>query len=140
VLVVWAGILSVGSLFNYLFKICAMAITNKKIREQVWLMYDKHCAYCGIELEYKQMQPDHVKPSVFGGINDISNLKPSCRDCNNYKCHWSLEEFRYALKTMLNEKLHYLFKSKTKMDVAIKFNVIKVQEWDGVFFFEREKV
>ena len=115
-----------------------MAITNKKLRNEVWLMYDKHCAYCGIEIEYKQMQPDHVRPSCRGGKNDISNLKPSCRECNNYKCHSTLEEFRKALKTMLNEKLHYLFKSKTKMGVAVKFKTIQIQQWDGVFFFERE--
>lgn len=110
---------------------------NKKTRELVWLKCDKHCAYCGLKLEYKQLQVDHVKPKIFGGTDDIENLNPSCRDCNNYKCHSNLEGFRKALNVMFNEKLNYLFKSKTKMDVAIKFGVITINSWDNKFYFEK---
>jgi 5-methylcytosine-specific restriction endonuclease McrA len=113
-----------------------MAI-SKKIRNQIWMKYDKHCAYCGCELEYKNMQPDHVRPKACGGTDEISNLNPSCRDCNNYKGGWGLEEFRTALKTMFNEKLFYLFKSKTKMDIACKFGVINIYKFDGFFYFEK---
>lgn len=52
----------------------------KKIREQVYQKCNGHCAYCGCELEYKDMQVDHAT-SVFyyNGTNDIDNLLPACR-------------------------------------------------------------
>lgn len=31
---------------------------SKNIRELVFNKYNKHCAYCGCELEYKDMQID----------------------------------------------------------------------------------
>ena len=48
---------------------------TKKIREQVYQKYNGHCAYCGCELDYKDMQVDHVK-SVYGnGDNNIEEHK-----------------------------------------------------------------
>jgi len=38
---------------------------------------------------------------------------------------------------MLNEKREYLFKSKTKMQVAINMGSVKLIDWDGKFYFER---
>lgn len=80
---------------------------------------------------------DHIKPQIFGGTNDLDNLNPSCKDCNNYKCHTDLEGYRNQLHKMLNEKLEYLFKSKTKMQVAMNMGSIKHTFWDGKFHFER---
>jgi len=113
-----------------------MAI-SKQTRLTVWLKYYKHCAYCGSEIEYKSMQVDHIKAKILGGSDDISNLNPACFPCNNYKCHSSLEEFRRLTKQMLNDKLQYLFKSKTKMNVAINFGAIELKQWDGIFYFEK---
>lgn len=63
-----------------------MAI-SKKIREEVYRKYDGHCAYCGREIAYKDMQVDHFLPLRAwriedAGTDDISNLMPSCRMCN----------------------------------------------------------
>ena len=112
-----------------------MAI-HKNIRQKVYEKYDGHCAYCGIFLTPKQMHVDHIKPKISNGTDDFENLNPSCKDCNNYKCHSSLETFRMYAKQMFNEKLHYLFKSKTKMQIAFNFGVLKLSEWDGIFHFE----
>lgn len=35
---------------------------SKETRIAVWEKYNKHCAYCGKEIEYKQMQIDHIEP------------------------------------------------------------------------------
>lgn len=113
-----------------------MAI-SKHTREKVWLKYDKHCAYCGTEITFKQLQVDHIKAKIFGGSDDPENLNPACFYCNNYKCHSSLEEFRRLTVQMLNDKLQYLFKSKTKMNVAINFGAIELKKWDGKFYFEK---
>ena len=35
---------------------------SKKTREQVYNKYYGHCAYCGKEIQYKDMQLDHLIP------------------------------------------------------------------------------
>jgi 5-methylcytosine-specific restriction endonuclease McrA len=35
---------------------------SKKMRLEVYNKYNGHCAYCGKELEYKDMQVDHLIP------------------------------------------------------------------------------
>jgi len=111
-------------------------LSKAKIRAIVFDKYGGKCAYCGVDL-VKGWNVDHIKPQIFGGTNDLENLNPSCKDCNNYKCHTDLEGYRNQLHKMLNEKLEYLFKSKTKMQVAMNMGSIKHTLWDGKFYFER---
>jgi 5-methylcytosine-specific restriction endonuclease McrA len=107
-------------------------------RQNVYEKYDKHCAYCGNELEnIKDMQIDHIISKEDGGTDDFENLNPSCYYCNNYKGSWTLEEFRRNLLVMLNEKNEYLFKSKGKMQIALNTGCISITKWDGIFYFER---
>lgn len=35
---------------------------NKNVRQAVYAKYNGHCAYCGCEIDYKDMQVDHIKP------------------------------------------------------------------------------
>lgn len=109
---------------------------NNRTRQIVFDKCNGHCAYCGADL-LKGWNVDHIKPLVFGGTNDLENLNPSCKHCNNYKCHADLDGYRKQLHKMLNEKLEYLFKSKTKMQVAMNMGSITHKEWDGIFYFER---
>lgn len=109
---------------------------TKEIRQIVFRKYGGRCAYCGCELK-KGWHIDHIKPQIFGGTNELDNLNPSCKDCNTYKCHTDLEGYRRQLHRMLNEKLEYLFRSKTKMQVAMNMGSIKHTLWDGKFYFER---
>jgi len=114
----------------------AVKLSKAKIRAIVFDKCGGKCAYCGVDL-VKGWNVDHIKPQIFGGTNDLENLNPSCKDCNNYKCHTDLEGYRNQLHKMLNEKLEYLFKSKTKMQVAMNMGSIKHTLWDGKFHFER---
>lgn len=109
---------------------------SKQDRANVYAKYNGKCAYCGVELK-KGWHVDHINPLVYGGNNELSNMNPSCAECNNYKCHTNLEDYRSQLRKMLNEKLEYLFKSKTKMKVAINMGSIKHTVWDGKFYFEK---
>lgn len=64
-----------------------MAISKSK-REAVYRKYDGHCAYCGHEIAYKDMQVDHFQPLRAWGIedagtDDLDNLMPACRMCNH---------------------------------------------------------
>ena len=109
----------------------------RKIREQVYAKCNGHCAYCGCELDIKDMQVDHVFPK-FGierdGIDDIDNLMPSCRQCNFYKSANSLEGFRHILLNVLPNSLSKLFQVK----IGLKYGYVKQGEpWDGKFYFEK---
>lgn len=106
----------------------------KKIREQVYKKYNGHCAYCGCEIDYKDMQVDHVI-SVYGkdGSNDLDNLMPTCRMCNFYKSTYSLDDFRKNLET-LHERLRKPFIYR----LALKYRLIEEHKKNVVFYFENE--
>ena len=93
----------------------------KRIRQQLYEKYNHRCAYCGCNLEYKDMQVDHVK-SVYvhndighdmteSEMYDVSNLLPACRQCNFYKDTFSLGTFRKRLQTVMMDNLRKGFTS-----------------------------
>lgn len=105
---------------------------KKSDREKVYNNHNGHCVYCGKEITIKEMQVDHRIPKSFHGTDDISNLMSSCRRCNHYKRANSLEVFREYLKTIHNRLNDiYIFK------VAIDYGIVKIQPFDGVFYFEK---
>lgn len=110
-----------------------------KQRLEVYNKYGGHCAYCGKAIEYKDMQVDHIMPRrIYHGaekgiVDRVENLNPSCRRCNHYKRANSLESFRMMLKT-----LHERVRKQYICKVAEDYGIIKVEPWDGKFYFERE--
>lgn len=69
---------------------------RKLTKDERMAVYEKtngHCAYCGCELEYKDMQVDHVIP-INGwseqGSDTLDNMLPACRSCNHYKSRSTL--------------------------------------------------
>jgi len=121
-------------------------MNRKERRKKVWLKYNKHCAYCGKELEYKDMQVDHMiskyaieayrnPEKIFGlRLNSFENLMPSCRRCNHYKREQDLEGFRILMKT-----LHERIRSQYTMKVAIDYGIVKIVPFSGIFYFESIK-
>ncbi len=111
----------------------------KKLRQQVYEKYNGHCAYCGCELELKDMQVDHIfsvakakweKEEI--DLNDINNLMPSCRACNYYKDTCSIETFRKNLKTLMERvKKAFIYR------LAEKYDMVEEKTWDGLFYFEK---
>lgn len=118
----------------------SMSITKGE-RLQVYNKYGGHCAYCGKEIAFKDMQVDHIEPQRLywgcekGQADRIDNLNPSCRRCNHYKRARSVERFRNLI-SKLPGKIDELYLCK----VAIDYGIIKVEPWDGVFYFERGDV
>ncbi len=105
----------------------------KKLREQVYNKYNGHCAYCGCELEIKDMQIDHIKCFNFHGDNlDIDKLNPSCRACNYYKDTYDLERFRFELGK-LKERLQKVFIYK----LAIKHGIVIETDKQIEFYYEK---
>lgn len=112
---------------------------SKKLREQVYQKYNGHCAYCGCELEIKDMQVDHVLSVARAkwikdelNLNNIDNLMPSCRACNYYKDTYSIETFRKNLSTLMERvRKQYIFR------LAEKYGMVQEMNWDGKFYFEK---
>ena len=115
-------------------------MNRKERREKVWLKFNKHCAYCGKEIEYRDMQVDHLKPLAYAPfpndknskVNSFENLMPSCRRCNHYKRAKNIGQFRLLMKT-LHERIKNLYIGK----VAIDYGIIKIESFDGKFYFEK---
>jgi 5-methylcytosine-specific restriction endonuclease McrA len=105
---------------------------NKEIRLKVYNKYGGRCAYCGREIELKDMQVDHIVPKRQGGTDDIANYNPSCRRCNHYKRAYRLERYR-ELIGKLHTKVRDMYLCKTAED----YGIIEIKEWDGKFYFER---
>jgi hypothetical protein len=115
----------------------------KAVRQKVYEKYHGHCAYCGCELEYKDMQVDHVDSLWFnswkkkGTIQDDSmdNLMPSCRMCNYYKGAGDIEMFRERLQNTLSNTCIDTFQAR----LAMKYGIIEYHPWNGKFYFEEEE-
>ena len=135
----------------YVYLVLYYTLYQKKLkkidREQIWLKYDKKCAYCGVEITMKQMQVDHIKPlyrndnvitlEVWGverGTDNIDNLNPSCARCNKWKSTYSLETFREIVQTSINR----LERDTPNFRLARDYGLLKVTLDPVIFFFERK--
>ena len=129
----------------------------KKVRQSVYLMYNGHCAYCGTEIAYKDMQVDHATPPILsgvawstciaykdmqvdhatplriGGADDISNYMPACRSCNHYKATLDVEGFR----KYLSEIHKRLMRDSIPYQVAERFGIVKHMSDNVKFYFEK---
>lgn len=105
----------------------------KSVRELVYKKYDGHCAYCGCELEYKDMQVDHIFAVGRGGTNDIDNLLPACRQCNYDKHERTIERFRERLSKELYRSLDRVFVYR----LAKKYGLVEEHPHTVEFYFEK---
>lgn len=106
---------------------------STKIRRQVHAKYGGRCAYCGDEITQRQMQVDHIKPRYLRGTDDMDNLNPACRPCNNYKLTFSIEELRWQIAQQVERGR----KTSVNFRLAERYGLIKVTGAPVVFYFER---
>ena len=124
---------------------CIMNIKLKKNRLLVWLKYDKKCAYCGIDIEYSNMQVDHIKPkqrgftqsesikyNIIKGGDNVENLNPSCNSCNSSKSTFSIESWRKELEL----KKKRIERDSSTFRILKRFGVIKIINKPITFYFE----
>lgn len=108
---------------------------NKKTREAVYAKYNGHCAYCGREIAYKDMQVDHFiakRGWNENGSDNIANLMPACRMCNHYKRANSLEVFRMYIQEIPRKlRENYIYK------VGVAYGNIIENEKPIAFYFEK---
>jgi len=128
---------------------------KKQLREIVFNKCNEHCAYCGEELEYKNMQVDHIIPQrnfliditsesrtpgflkhlTAKDLNHIDNLNPSCRICNKRKDTFHLELFRKEIASQVERAI----KSSSNYRIAKRYGLIKETPKPIVFYFETLK-
>ena len=105
---------------------------DKKLREAVYQKYDGHCAYCGREIAYKDMQVDHFISVRNGGETKIENLMPACRMCNHYKRANGLECFRKMIEEIPKKlRREYIYK------IGIVYGNVTEDAKSIEFYFER---
>ena len=108
----------------------------QKIRRRVYEKYGGHCAYCGCELEYEDMQVDHIIPVYLNDSkNEIDNLMPACRMCNFYKSTFTIERFREQLQS-LPERLDRNFTYR----LAKKYGIVVESNEVVEFYFEKREM
>ena len=114
-------------------------ILSPEQRHQIYKKYDGRCAYCGCEIEYKDMQVDHLIPlRNWDGSHteeelwSIENLMPSCRQCNHYKRANTLQDFREAIE-QIPFKLN---RDSCIYRIGIKYGMIEIKEHPVLFYFE----
>ena len=109
---------------------------TKADRLKVFNKYGGRCAYCGREMEIKEMQVDHMIPLRVGGADEMWNYMPACRRCNHYKRGSSMEAFREMIEK-IPQKLQrdsYIFR------VGIDYGFFESNEKEVVFYFERQAI
>lgn len=104
---------------------------SKNMRREVYEMYGGHCAYCGREIDIKEMQVDHVQSVYLGGEDERSNYRPACRSCNFYKSTMSVEGLREQLG-LIAGRLEKLFIFR----LALAYGLIQLTGRPVKFYFE----
>ena len=70
--------------------------------------------------------------SIGQDLNDIGNLLPACRSCNNYKHALTLDKFRAALERMPD----VLARDNVTYRNAVRFGLVTPTPHPIVFYFE----
>ncbi len=119
----------------------------KAVRQKVYAKYNGHCAYCGKEIRYDEMQIDHRIPVMAIDSYNVArnvdrekveaeeNLMPACWRCNHYKRGDSLECFRSKIEQIprkLDDR-QYIFK------VGVDYGFFDPLPREVEFYFEKIK-
>lgn len=109
---------------------------RKLTKDERMMVYNKTngcCAYCGMELLYKDMQVDHVVSIRNGGRDELENMLPACRSCNHYKAGSGLECFRSMIEAMPS----VLMRDNTTYKNAVRFGLVIPKPKKIIFYFEQ---
>lgn len=109
---------------------------KKSERMEVYNKMHGHCAYCGCDLRFEDMQVDHVIPLngwMVKGSDTLENMLPACRSCNHYKNRMPLEGFRKMVENMPDA----LMRDSVTYKNAVRFGLVEPKPHEVVFYFER---
>ena len=106
---------------------------KQRTRREIYESLGGHCAYCGCELQYKDMQLDHMVPLHVGGADELSNMLPACRSCNHYKATLTVEKFRSAIERFPA----VLMRDSVTFRNAVRFGIVEIKQEPTRFYFEQ---
>lgn len=113
-----------------------MAVWRRLTKAERMAVYGKmggHCAYCGKELKFEDMQVDHVVALRSCGKDNLENMLPACRSCNHYKRGNSLEGWRKILESTPDT----LYRDNYTYRQAVRFGTVTPTPKKIVFYFEQ---
>lgn len=114
-------------------------VIDQATRRLVYMKCDGHCAYCGKEIEFNEMQVDHVDSHYrHHGKDELDNYLPACRDCNGLKSDYLLEEFRNVLIPNCAKKGKICGDNRSSR-ICKAYKLRPHQKTKIVFYFEKEK-
>lgn len=58
---------------------------SQAVRKSIYDKYDGRCQLCGRKILFSDMTLDHYIALSMGGLDDTSNLVPTCFPCNQFK-------------------------------------------------------
>ncbi len=122
------------------YVIPAVLILKKFIRKKLGsrVPWSKHtlfmrdnfsCQYCGIQLDRKRCQVEHIIPVSKGGKTAYTNCITACRGCNQKKGNKTLREAKMFLRSKpyqptIGEYLHFLEKSSGVLETLKECGVL----------------
>lgn len=110
---------------------------SKMTRQNVFTKYNGKCAYCGCDIDLKEMQVDHLIAHMGeGGEDTLDNYMPACSVCNRKKSNSSLDGFRNTIRHC--GEIHRKRKQPIMADsdkLAIKFGLTE-EDHEITFYFE----
>ena len=132
-----------------------MRLSKKSKRIEVYNKYNGKCAYCGCDINVRQMQVDHIVPRSYfidhitkmdkvpvflrnltiTDIDHIDNLNPACGVCNKWKSDHHLELFRSEIEAQVKRLNEY----SASYRMAKRYGLINENEIKIKFYFEQFK-
>jgi len=89
-------------------------------RHEILKKTNSRCHICGGEIGEK-WQADHVLSYSKGGEHSVGNYLPAHNTCNNYRWHYSPEEFHEILKLGVWAKTQVINGTSIGVEIAEKF-------------------
>ena len=91
-----------------------------EVRQYLYEKYGRRCVYCDVGA--KVIELDHVVPRSKGGSDRISNLVPSCHECNQSKGNMPVEKFLESDPVRLGKLKRQL---KAPLKDATAMNIVR---------------
>lgn len=93
------------------------ALTPKQ-RDVVYKKTKGHCHVCGVSLQGKRWQADHVVPHSRGGKSTVDNFLPACVRCNRMRWHYNARQLQRILR--LGVYLNKEMKDRTRLGKQVR--------------------
>ena len=70
-------------------------------------LFKNRCFYCDDYHNIHKLTVDHIIPKSKGGTNDITNLVPSCHQCNSKKADFDINYFMREILKLKECKISF---------------------------------